>query len=83
MYATLALLCMLAVSAHAATERVLHSFTGTDGSTPNSGLVTDGKGNYYGSTFFGGANSQSTVYKLPHTSFGWQLYNYLHVHRRC
>jgi hypothetical protein len=38
------------------TEKVLHSFaSGTDGANPNGGLVLDGKGNVYGTTF-GGAD---------------------------
>jgi len=37
------------------TEKVLHSFaSGTDGANPNGGLVLDGKGAVYGTTFGGG-----------------------------
>jgi hypothetical protein len=40
------------------TEKVLHSFaSGTDGANPNGGLVWDGKGNVYGTTFGGGDES--------------------------
>jgi hypothetical protein len=40
------------------TEKVLHSFaSGTDGANPNGGLVLDGGGNVYGTTFGGGNES--------------------------
>jgi hypothetical protein len=40
------------------TEKVLHNFaSGTDGANPNGGLVLDGKGNVYGTTFGGGNES--------------------------
>jgi hypothetical protein len=40
------------------TEKVLHSFaSGTDGANPNGGLVLDGKGNVYGTTYGGGNES--------------------------
>jgi uncharacterized repeat protein (TIGR03803 family) len=40
------------------TEKVLHNFaSGTDGANPNGGLVLDGKGDVYGTTFGGGNES--------------------------
>jgi len=40
------------------TEKVLHGFRGgTDGANPNGGLVLDGKGAVYGTTFAGGGTS--------------------------
>jgi len=46
-------------------ETVLHSFGGPgDGSQPNSGLVKDSAGNFYGSTAGGGASNDGTVYKI-------------------
>jgi uncharacterized repeat protein (TIGR03803 family) len=46
------------------TETVLHSFNGTDGARPLSGLVLDAAGNLYGTTSAGGANSNGTVFEL-------------------
>jgi uncharacterized repeat protein (TIGR03803 family) len=50
-------------------ESVLHSFAGgTDGVNPYAGLVRDAKGNFYGTTYYGGAGCQGsgcgTVFKL-------------------
>jgi uncharacterized repeat protein (TIGR03803 family) len=42
----------------------LHSFDGTDGSTPNAGLVQGIDGDFYGTTYSGGANGCGTVFKL-------------------
>jgi hypothetical protein len=40
------------------TEKVLYGFaSGSDGASPNGGLVLDGKGNVYGTTFGGGDES--------------------------
>jgi uncharacterized repeat protein (TIGR03803 family) len=36
----------------------------TDGSTPEGSLVVDSAGNLYGTTFFGGAHSDGTVFKI-------------------
>jgi hypothetical protein len=43
---------------------VLHDFSGSDGSTPYNGLIIDALGNLYGTTGFGGALDQGTVFKL-------------------
>jgi len=67
-----AFVLMFAAFASAATEQILHSFTGgTDGSQPTSGLTFDHAGNLYGVTFFGGSG-KGVVYKLSHTYSGWQ-----------
>ncbi len=49
------------------TETVLYSFgsTATDGRNPAPGRLTmDGNGNLYGTTLFGGANNQGTVFEI-------------------
>ncbi len=44
---------------------ILHSFAGgTDGAHPEAGLVMDGSGNLYGTTYSGGARNLGTVYEL-------------------
>jgi len=56
-------------------ETILHSFTGSsDGSWPYAGLIRDGKGNLYGTTYFGGSGTGTcfgsgcgTVYKIDPT----------------
>jgi uncharacterized repeat protein (TIGR03803 family) len=45
-------------------ESVLHSFTGKDGQSPYAGLVRDRAGNFYGTTYLGGASGVGVVYKL-------------------
>jgi uncharacterized repeat protein (TIGR03803 family) len=47
------------------TFTTLHSFTGeTDGFDPCAGLVLDGQGNLFGTTYFGGASDCGTVFEL-------------------
>jgi uncharacterized repeat protein (TIGR03803 family) len=50
-------------------ETVLHSFAGglSDGQFPFAGLVRDSAGNLYGSTYFGGAFSTGTLFKVDKT----------------
>jgi uncharacterized repeat protein (TIGR03803 family) len=61
-------------------ERLIFSFNGTNGRTADSGLVSDARGNVYGTTFNGGANALGSVYKLTPVSSGvWietVLYNF-------
>jgi uncharacterized repeat protein (TIGR03803 family) len=47
-------------------ETVLHSFgySGTDGTFPQAGLFQDSQGNFYGTTYGGGAEGNGTVFKL-------------------
>jgi uncharacterized repeat protein (TIGR03803 family) len=54
------------------TESVLYDFTGgSDGQTPNAGVTFNIAGNLYGTTLYGGANSQGTVYELTPSQSGW------------
>ncbi|HTW37477.1 MAG TPA: choice-of-anchor tandem repeat GloVer-containing protein [Steroidobacteraceae bacterium] len=48
------------------TETVLYSFAGgsTDGANPEAGLTEGPDGNFYGTTFLGGASNLGTVFKL-------------------
>ncbi len=48
----------------AGTLTTLYSFSGTDGSGPESTLVQATDGNLYGTTFNGGANNSGTVFKI-------------------
>jgi uncharacterized repeat protein (TIGR03803 family) len=43
---------------------VLHSFLGSDGFDPRSGLIMDAGGNLYGTTWSGGSSGDGVVYKL-------------------
>jgi uncharacterized repeat protein (TIGR03803 family) len=46
-------------------ETVVHSFgNGTDGSTPDAGLIMDASGNLYGTTNAGGAYGYGTVFEV-------------------
>jgi len=45
--------------------RLLYSFTGgSDGGSPYAGLIEDGNGYLYGTTFNGGAHGAGTIFKL-------------------
>ncbi|MBV9861509.1 MAG: Hint domain-containing protein [Alphaproteobacteria bacterium] len=50
----------------------LVSFDGSDGSEPEAGLIMDGSGNLFGTTFAGGANQNyGTVFEIPNTPNGY------------
>jgi uncharacterized repeat protein (TIGR03803 family) len=47
------------------TENILHNFDGgSTGANPNSGLVSDGHGRYYGASSTGGGNGAGAVFEL-------------------
>jgi uncharacterized repeat protein (TIGR03803 family) len=56
------------------TGKVLHEFTqdGVGGSSPLAGPIVDTSGNLYGTTAFGGATDQGTVFELTSTAGGWR-----------
>jgi uncharacterized repeat protein (TIGR03803 family) len=62
------------------TEKVLHSFTNrrTDGNMPVAGVIFDGQGNLYGTTYQGGSLGSGTVFKLSPTSGGHWKETILH-----
>jgi uncharacterized repeat protein (TIGR03803 family) len=59
-------------------ETVLYSFGGQsgDGQYPYAGLVLDKAGNFYGTTVFGGAYGDGTVFKLAPTGAETVLYSF-------
>ncbi len=77
----LGLFLALTMFAQAQTFTVLHNFTGgQDGKTPNTGLTMDRAGNLYGTTSYGGYQSNSdckdlggcgVVFKMARGGSGW------------
>ncbi len=61
------------VIAHAQQERIVHSFDGTDGSSPTAALLVDKAGNFYGTTFWGGGCGLGTVFELAPAAGEWTL----------
>lgn len=56
----------------AAHASILYAFTGAnDGETPEGTLVADGSGALYGTTLFGGAYDEGTVFKLTPGASGY------------
>src|ERR1700732_5647000 len=60
------------VSTQAQTVDIIHTFdvAAGEGSLPYSGLIEDAAGNFYGTTFDGGAHNFGTVYRLAPNSSG-------------
>ncbi len=52
----------IATGTHAFSTRV--NFTGSNGSIPNAGLVTDPQGNIYGAAYRGGINNNGTIFGI-------------------
>jgi len=53
---------------YANTPTVLVSFNGTDGASPQAGLIADARGNLFGTTGAGGANGAGTVFEIAKTA---------------
>jgi uncharacterized repeat protein (TIGR03803 family) len=43
---------------------VLHAFGGSDGLYPTGSVISDGHGNFYGTTFRGGSTNNGTIFKI-------------------
>ena len=70
------------------TYNVMHQFasSSTDGQWPYGGLVIDGAGNFYGSTWLGGAYNQGTIFKFSNVGGTWQekiLYDFPDCSNGC
>jgi uncharacterized repeat protein (TIGR03803 family) len=53
-------------------QQVLYSFTGgSDGGVLPYGVVLDGAGNVYGTTYLGGTNNQGVLFQLTTSGSGW------------
>lgn len=62
----------LTPSAGSWTFHVLHTFTGQpDGQFPVGGVTLDSKGRVHGTTVYGGANSEGTVFPLINAAGAW------------
>jgi uncharacterized repeat protein (TIGR03803 family) len=55
---------LMTASSYASTFKVFYTFSFTDGSSPNGGLIQDAAGNFYGTTQFGGSSNQGIVFEL-------------------
>ncbi len=62
------------------TEQVLYSFNqnGTDGYTPEAGVIFDAAGNLYGTTYWGGTYDHGTVFELTAQAGGGWTEQVLH-----
>lgn len=67
---------------------VMHEFasSSTDGQWPYGSLVRDGAGNFYGSTWLGGAYNNGTIFEFSNVGGVWQekiLYDFPHCIEGC
>jgi uncharacterized repeat protein (TIGR03803 family) len=71
-----ALCAATAMALHAQTFTTLFSFDGTDGEYPAAALVQATNGDLYGTTEYGGANANGTVFKITPTGTLTVLYSF-------
>jgi uncharacterized repeat protein (TIGR03803 family) len=64
-------LLLVSAAFAAPTETVLLTFSLTNGGVPLGGLISDGKGNLYGTTEIGGDDLSGTVFELSPSGGGW------------
>ena len=65
-----------AIAAPAQTFNTLVSFDGTNGADPYAGLVQGTDGNFYGTTYYGGASGDGTVFKITPAGTLTSLYSF-------
>jgi uncharacterized repeat protein (TIGR03803 family) len=58
-------------SGYATTPTTLISFNGTNGANPCGGLMADANGDLFGTTEYGGASNDGTVFEIAKTSSGY------------
>lgn len=64
-------------SAQTPTYNIVYSFNGTpDGAGPTATLIHDAAGNFYGTTYAGGANGFGSVFKIDNSGQETVLYNF-------
>jgi uncharacterized repeat protein (TIGR03803 family) len=56
---------------YASTPTVLLSFNGANGQDPQAGLIIDANGDLFGTTAYGGANNDGTVFEIAKTAGGY------------
>ena len=66
----------LPVAAFAQTFTTLAGFDNTDGANPYGALAQGSDGNFYGTTQFGGANGQGTVYQVTPQGALTEIYSF-------
>jgi uncharacterized repeat protein (TIGR03803 family) len=55
---------------------VVHEFEGSDGDIPYGGLVQASDGNFYGTTYYGGAHGDGTVFRFTPSGALTTIYNF-------